>query len=58
MSAAPSSEKVCTGCKCPYPATTKHFWRSKYERDGLRKRCKMCCRGTPGMLRRAEGSRP
>jgi hypothetical protein len=45
-------ERTCTGCKFRYPASAKYFWRSKRERDGLRLRCKMCCRGLPCMASR------
>jgi hypothetical protein len=47
-----SKLRTCTGCLCRYPASPKYFWRSNRERDGLRLRCKMCCRELPCMQRR------
>jgi hypothetical protein len=49
--------KVCTGCRFEYRATarkplTAYFWRQSREPDGLRKRCKMCCRELPCMANR------
>lgn len=42
----------CTGCKMEFPATPKYFWRSNRERDGLRLRCKLCCRELPCIINR------
>jgi hypothetical protein len=44
--------KLCTGCGEELPSTTEFFWRDRYERDGLRKRCKACCQETPYMIMR------
>lgn len=46
------TEKRCSGCMLVLPATPKYFWRRVYEVDGLRKRCKQCCKETPGYIRR------
>lgn len=52
--------KRCTGCGLEYRATTRkpmteYFWRQSREPDGLRKRCKMCCRELPCMQSRVKG---
>lgn len=48
-------EKQCTGCHESLPATREFFWRDRYERDKLRKRCKACCQETPYMVQRKKG---
>lgn len=55
------TSKVCTGCGLEYRATarkplTAYFWRQAREPDGLRKRCKACCRELPCMANRIAGA--
>lgn len=51
-----TNSKTCTGCGLEYRETarkplTNYFWRQAREPDGLRKRCKLCCRETPCMAK-------
>jgi hypothetical protein len=45
--------KICSGCHEQLPADPEFFWRSRYQPDGLRKRCKACCWECPSLQRRA-----
>jgi len=36
--------KICSKCKRELPATTEYFSKDTYKKDGLRCRCKKCCK--------------
>lgn len=38
----PPTQKVCCICKKTYPATSEHFHKNNYTKDGLRYDCKEC----------------
>lgn len=36
--------KKCTKCEEEKPATLEYFYKNEYCKDGLRPRCKVCCK--------------